>query len=261
MKNSNYVAGSVLLSSFLLSSFAFSQDSALAASITLGPYDVDVTYTVWATNTLGKRTGDPVAENEPLKKGASKKVDCGQSTHDCSKKIGKPLASAGSNNSFDLIATTTGDPTQTEALDPALLNLIGTDVLILPSIFDVSDPSINLVGFIDVTEYIGSGTDFTFDPNNLQTFNFVDGVSSELPGFVVAATTDLDAYFDDVFTFVDGVGPQLISGSNAVLLTGTAIADGQIAVQAPVPEPLTLLGAGTVLGFGAFFKRKLSKKQ
>lgn len=28
-----------------------------------------------------------------------------------------------------------------------------------------------------------------------------------------------------------------------------------------VPEPLTLLGAGTALGFGTFFKRELSKKQ
>ena len=28
----------------------------------------------------------------------------------------------------------------------------------------------------------------------------------------------------------------------------------------PVPEPLTILGAGTAIGFGAFFKRKLAKK-
>ena len=30
---------------------------------------------------------------------------------------------------------------------------------------------------------------------------------------------------------------------------------------AAVPEPLTILGAGTAIGFGAFFKRQLSKKQ
>ncbi len=30
---------------------------------------------------------------------------------------------------------------------------------------------------------------------------------------------------------------------------------------APVPEPLTMLGAGTALGFGAFFKKKLAKGQ
>lgn len=30
---------------------------------------------------------------------------------------------------------------------------------------------------------------------------------------------------------------------------------------AAVPEPLTMLGAGTALGFGTFFKRKLAKKQ
>ncbi|WP_430640035.1 PEP-CTERM sorting domain-containing protein [Crocosphaera watsonii WH 8501] len=28
-----------------------------------------------------------------------------------------------------------------------------------------------------------------------------------------------------------------------------------------MPEPLTILGSATALGFGTFFKRKLSKKQ
>ena len=32
-------------------------------------------------------------------------------------------------------------------------------------------------------------------------------------------------------------------------------------LQVAVPEPLTILGAGTALGFGTFFKRKLSKKE
>ncbi len=29
----------------------------------------------------------------------------------------------------------------------------------------------------------------------------------------------------------------------------------------PVPEPLTILGAGTAISFGGFFKRKLSQGQ
>ncbi len=41
---------------------------------------------------------------------------------------------------------------------------------------------------------------------------------------------------------------------------GTEAFQGIIEVQA-VPEPLTILGAGTALGFGTFFKRKLAKKQ
>ena len=32
-------------------------------------------------------------------------------------------------------------------------------------------------------------------------------------------------------------------------------------VLAAVPEPLTILGTGTAIGFGAFFKRQTSKKQ
>jgi hypothetical protein len=36
---------------------------------------------------------------------------------------------------------------------------------------------------------------------------------------------------------------------------------GQLGFLAtPVPEPLTLLGAGTAIGFGAFFKQELGKK-
>ncbi|MDJ0601561.1 MAG: PEP-CTERM sorting domain-containing protein [Crocosphaera sp.] len=31
-------------------------------------------------------------------------------------------------------------------------------------------------------------------------------------------------------------------------------------VSQPVPEPLTILGAGTAIAFGGAFKRKLAKK-
>ena len=35
----------------------------------------------------------------------------------------------------------------------------------------------------------------------------------------------------------------------------------QVKGGATIPEPLTILGSATALGFGTFFKRKLSKKQ
>src|SRR5207248_794451 len=87
------------------------------------------------------------------------------------------------------------------------------------------------------------------DPNNLHTFTFSKGASSQLPGFTIAVTPDLNAFFDDVFDYVDGVGPVLKSGANATLFSGVAIAEGQ-SDGAGTPEPaswLLMVAAGVVL--------------
>lgn len=59
--------------------------------------------------------------------------------------------------------------------------------------------------------------------------------------------------FDAFATYVNQ-----IPNSDAQVRT-TLIADGSFDVE-PVPEPLTMLGAATALGYGAILKRKSSKK-
>lgn len=43
-------------------------------------------------------------------------------------------------------------------------------------------------------------------------------------------------------------------------LTASEVADLD-RLPASIPEPLTLLGVSTAIGFGSFFKRQLAKKQ
>src|SRR5215471_20262491 len=134
-----------------------------ANSVSIGPYDKDVKYTVWATDKNKMRVGDPIKEGIPLSKGKHDNVFCG-TDFDCSLKttdpeIGVPIGVA---NSFDLIGTTA--PNVTGPLDDVLFSLAGFDEVIFPSIYDTGAVD-NLVGFIDMRVYIESGTTFTFDPN------------------------------------------------------------------------------------------------
>lgn len=69
----------------------------------------------------------------------------------------------------------------------------------------------------------------------------LDAVAATL-GITVGNTYNFDLFFAERHT----------TASNFQIETSLALR--------PVPEPLTLLGTGTALGFGAFFKRKLSSK-
>jgi hypothetical protein len=58
---------------------------------------------------------------------------------------------------------------------------------------------------------------------------------------------------------------QFISTSNVTLIhqtKPTTINYGTIhkVDPKPIPEPLTILGSATAMGFGTFFKRKIGKK-
>ena len=105
--------------------------------------------------------------------------------------------------------------------------------------------------------YVGSATDgFLFFPSTVDLS--IDGGSRISFTNPTAPNDMLDWHqFTHVFTaqnatttitFFDGDSANFLSGLDNVTLTA-------------VPEPLTLLGAGTAVGFGAFFKQELNKKK
>ena len=217
-----------------------------AETIRVGPYDFDVQYTIWGTTTSADgtrtRTGAPVQQGIPLKAGKqTDRIDCGKGTDDCD--LETQLIGANGHaqaNSLDFF-----DPHLT--LNVALADLVGNQPVTFPSLFG-TDASINLVGFVDVNHWITSGTTFTFDPNHLQLFTFINGVSPLLPGFLIASTLDLNAHFDDVF-----------NGGNVNVYTGSATALGQSDLQTTVPEPATWLLVATGVA-GTLRSRRLRKR-
>lgn len=70
-------------------------------------------------------------------------------------------------------------------------------------------------------------------------------------------------YLNTLNSFYDGLGggdPNAIPPMAPKMTEKFKFSSNNEVFEA-VPEPLTLLGAGTALGFGTFFKRELSKKQ
>jgi hypothetical protein len=190
--------------------------------------------TIWGTKG-NQRIGDPVVESQPINKQTN--FVCGESPTitDCSIKFTDP-------SSFDIFSTTSGNSLSTEPLFDSLQSLVGLgQTVIFPALFDSLNPNLNLVGFIDVRTWIENNGSYIFDSNNIQNFNFVNGASSQLPGFIVASTNDQDAFFDDVIEFNEGIGFNIID-PNASLYTGTAVSLGEIGVYAQVPESSSAIG-------------------
>ncbi len=112
-------------------------------------------------------------------------------------------------------------------------------------------------------------TIFTFDDNNVDqgtiVFNVIAGVGSGVlfPFGIDSVSFTQDSSLE-VLTFSDSDGNNgilnFINDSGAIdfnnEVSEIAISNLEISV---VPEPLTILGAGTALAFGTTFKRKLGK--
>ncbi|MGK7941405.1 MAG: PEP-CTERM sorting domain-containing protein [Crocosphaera sp.] len=95
---------------------------------------------------------------------------------------------------------------------------------------------------------------------NQVTFDFAgDALGNKdltFPGYKLVLDPDGDSKTTviDAWWTVNGerIGTVNFTGSD-----GTILEYGTFSVK-PVPEPLTILGAGTALGFGTLFKRKLN---
>ena len=142
-----------------------------------------------------------------------------------------------------------------------------------------------------------SGSDYSAAPLSNEQEVIVYGVNSNWTATFSNPVTNLLLYpafwrgeqagvdpvtytFDQPFTILSGLSEANVVG-NTISVPATVFADGIIQFSNPVsslslatnatssnqqaftfgvvPEPLTILGAGTAAGFGAFFKRKLAK--
>lgn len=134
-----------------------------------------------------------------------------------------------------------------------------------PELFAISDIALELTG----SSTLFGSTFSTYEAeatNPLVTFS--DGLtfSADNP-FTVLRTfngTQVSEMTIDSFTgtFTDGTGSVLGEGIFTAQIFQNQD-DGSYSMTlevAPVPEPLTILGAGAAIGFGGAFKRKLGKK-
>lgn len=149
------------------------------------------------------------------------------------------------------------------------------DVIGNPNFFDLRPGNgryLDLDGSSRNAGKITSKTTFSFNPGDFITLQFDLAGSQRSDSNSV--TVSLGSLFSETFTLSSSVPFGTItrtfnptSATNAQLMFDHAGGDNlgllldnvNLSVQ-PVPEPLTILGAGTAISFGASFKRKLAKK-
>lgn len=105
---------------------------------------------------------------------------------------------------------------------------------------------------------------------NRVLFNFVDATQLNSTGFswqgsVLAPLAEYNEFSNGhingqmIARSIKGNGEfHIVAPNNG---NSSVLFEGNLPEPAAVPEPLTILGSGMALGFGAFFKRQQSKKQ
>lgn len=141
-----------------------------------------------------------------------------------------------------------------------------------PSSIEGADLKLSLSG--DINQMFTFSFDHNETPNNQ---NPGDGTACNVPGGFFEPCPDIVSFLDngisDESITIDGVEYKLLlSGfvQNGNLVNQFITTEGQansaeifgrLERADAIPEPLTILGAGTALGFGTFFKKQISKKQ
>jgi hypothetical protein len=135
-----------------------------------------------------------------------------------------------------------------------------------------------LVGPLGQTVHLMGNAGGSDDLNNV-TLTFEDGApplpdNGGIPSGTYAPTAYITPFafpapapagpYGSVLSAFNGLDPNgtwnLFVADDAGGLEGSIAGGWKVTVET-VPEPLTILGAGTAAGFGAFFKRKLNQSQ
>jgi hypothetical protein len=119
--------------------------------------------------------------------------------------------------------------------------------------YDFSNPvSVFATGFSNVTD-IAAGSDA------LYILQYSENFFSPAPSGSVWRL-GLDGSRSEIFSGLNQPTGIAVGADGTIYVSnnGNGI-NGELLALQPVPEPLTLLGATTALGFGAFFKRRLKQ--
>ena len=105
--------------------------------------------------------------------------------------------------------------------------------------------------------YIINSSGFANNNNNFAGLTFSDNAGEDI-AFIAEANSSDDIRIANLTTSTQtALFNNIYSGYNAGPMDLAAV----VTVTQPVPEPLTILGSLTALGFGTSFKREISKKK
>ncbi|HAC62317.1 MAG TPA: hypothetical protein DCF68_01970 [Cyanothece sp. UBA12306] len=121
-----------------------------------------------------------------------------------------------------------------------------------------SNPISNLLLYVVRWRGAATGvntTTYTFN----QSFTILSGLGEGTVSGNTLSFPEESGSNNGIIQFTGPVSSLSVS-TNGINNSGNSLTFGVQSVQS-IPEPLTILGAGTAISFGAFFKRKLNQKK
>ncbi|MGL5083676.1 MAG: PEP-CTERM sorting domain-containing protein [Microcoleaceae cyanobacterium] len=171
-----------------------------------------------------------------------------------------------SDNAFAVNATQTFNSASITApftIQDAGLSTQFRNLIQFSGSLDLSNTEVTLKGGRGATFVIVVEDDLKL---NNSSFKLEGGALTDNVLFVVGGSADLSnnsSLFGSLFVTGDGSTTSISNGviDGSVIAQQIALADAEINGVYFVPEPLTILGTGAALGFGAVFKKEYGKKQ
>lgn len=175
-------------------------------------------------------------------------------------------AQTASDNAFAVNATQTFDSTSITApftIQDGGISTQFRNLIQFSGSLDLSNTEVTLKGGRGATFVIVVEDDLKL---NNSSFKLEGGALTDNVLFVVGGSADLSnnsSLFGSLFVTGDGSTTSISNGviDGSVIAQQIALADAEINGVYFVPEPLTILGTGAALGFGAVFKKEYGKKQ